>query len=283
MSVENNLLVLNPDELGSDPVAGMDLAVDLKIEDLEIRSAYGENALLLADEALHRIRGLAEDRGLAVAALASPLWKWCPPSARPGRVDTFGFPTQVPARQRLSWVERAFEVAEILGAPIIRVFSHLRVEPELTEAFADDPLLVEALAMAERAGMRLLLENEPVCTVAHAEPLLEVLHRHHGRGLGLWLDVANLHEVGQATPEIVAELAPFVEYVHVKDYRSNYDGRVFCSAGTGMVPYLDVLPLLARARPALPYALETHVRDVPADALTVGAAFLREALPGGLR
>jgi sugar phosphate isomerase/epimerase len=283
VSLENSWLVLNPDELGPDPVAGMDLAVDLKIEDLEIRSAYGQNALLLTDEALRRIRGLAEDRGLAVAALASPLWKWCPPSARPGRVDTFGFPTRVPARERLSWVERAFEVAHILGAPIIRVFSHLRVEPELTETFADDPLLVKALSMAERAGVRLLLENEPVCTVAHAGPLLEVLHRHRERALGLWLDIANLHEVGQATPEIITELAPFAGYVHVKDYRPDSDGRAFCSAGTGTVPYLDVLPLLAQGRPSLPYALETHVRDVPADAISAGAAFLRETLPGGLR
>lgn len=55
--------------------------------------------------------------------------------------------------------------------------------------------------------MRLLLENEPVCTVAHAEPLLDILDRYHGQGLGLWLDVANLHEIGQATPETVKALA----------------------------------------------------------------------------
>lgn len=276
-------LVLNPDELGPDPVVGMDLAVTLGIGNLEVRSAEGANVVMLPPERLRHIRALADERGLAVAALASPLWKWCRPGARPGRVHTFGFPTQIPPVERLGWIERAIEAAVILGAGIVRVFSHLRVEPELTEQFAGDPLLAKALEAANGAGVRLLLENEPVCTVAHAEPLLEVLDRYHGQGLGLWLDVANLHEVGQAKAETVRALAPYVGYVHVKDYQPVPDrGRAFCPAGTGVVPYGEVLPLLHAACPVLPYALETHVRDTPADALTAGAAFLRQAVPGGL-
>ena len=120
-------------------------------------------------------------------------------------------------------------------------------------------------------------------SVTDPGPLLEVLDRHAAAGLGLWLDVANLHQVGHATPDAVAALAPHVEYVHVKDYRTGPDGwRAFCPAGTGEVPYHLVLPLLHAARPALPYALETHVRDTPAAALRAGASFLRAAVPGGV-
>jgi sugar phosphate isomerase/epimerase len=277
------VLVLNPDELGPDPALGMDLAVKLGIKHLEIRSAEGGNALMLPDERLQAIRALADERGLTVTALASPLWKWCRPEATPGRVDAFGFRTRVAPGERLGWIERAIEAAVILGAGIVRVFSHLRVEEQLTEQFTGDPLLAKALHAANMAGVRLLLENEPVCTVAHAEPLLEVLDRYHRQGLGLWLDVANLHEVGQATPETVKALAPYVGYVHVKDYQpADGGGRAFCPAGEGAVPYGEVLPLLQAACPVLPYALETHVRDTPADALTAGAAFLRTAIPGGV-
>ncbi|MCY7343118.1 MAG: sugar phosphate isomerase/epimerase [Pseudonocardia sp.] len=276
-------LVMNPDELGSDPRPGMDLAVSLGISGLEIRTAHGTNALLLPTEGLRGLRDMAENRGLAVVALASPLWKWCRPGATPGRVDSFGFPTEIPPDDRSMWIERAIGAAVILGAPLVRVFSHLRVALESTERFVDDPLLGTALDAAERAGVRLLLENEPVCTVAQADLLLEALQRHHGRGLGLWLDVANLHEVGQADPETVRSLAPYVGYVHVKDYRSAPDGRrSFCPAGEGCVPYDTVLPLLADACPVVPYALETHVRDGPAAALAAGAAFLRSTLPGGV-
>nr|BFE98868.1 hypothetical protein GCM10020241_05440 [Streptoalloteichus tenebrarius] len=67
-------------------------------------------------------------------------------------------------------------------------------------------------------------------------------------------------------------MAPYVGYVHVKDYRTTDGGRSFCPAGEGVVPYEMVLPLLHTARPALPYALETHVRDTPADALAARTA-----------
>ncbi|MEV7471895.1 sugar phosphate isomerase/epimerase family protein [Streptomyces kronopolitis] len=271
-------LVLNPDELGPDPILGMDLAVELGVDALEIRSAEGTNAILLGADRLRHIRSLADERELRVAALASPLWKWCLPKATPGRVDSFGFATQVPPGERLAHVERALEAARILGAPLVRVFSHLKVGG-LTESFVEDPLLPRALALAEQAEVRLLIENEPVCTVADTQSLLTVLERFHDAGLGLWLDLGNLHEVGQAEPATVEALAPYTHYVHIKDYQQAADGsRRFCPAGTGSVPYDELLPRLGALRPALPYALETHVRDTPAEALAAGSAYLRAAL-----
>ncbi|MFF3128326.1 sugar phosphate isomerase/epimerase family protein [Streptomyces sp. NPDC057908] len=274
------IIALNPDELGQDPAVGMDLALELGVGHLEIRTAYGSNALVLDDAQLREVRRLADERGLGVAALASPLWKWCRPEATPGKVDSFGFPTQIPAEDRECWVDRALAVASILGTDRVRVFSHLSVG-EQTETFLGDPLLTYALKAAERVGVRLLLENEPVCTVAEPAPLLDVLREH--TGLGLWLDLGNLYEVGHGTAAAVEALAPYVEYVHVKDYVPRDDGmKKFVAAGAGDVPYADLIPVLHQIRPVLPYALETHVRETPGDALTRGATFLRSTVPGGL-
>ncbi|MFG3429530.1 sugar phosphate isomerase/epimerase family protein [Streptomyces californicus] len=274
-------VALNPDELGQDPAVGMDLAHALGVRHLEIRTAYDSNALVLTDAQLGEIRRLADERGLRVAALASPLWKWCRPEATPGKVDSFGFPTQVPAEDREQWVDRALAVAGILGTDRVRVFSHLAVG-EQTESFLNDPLLTYALQAAERAGVRLLLENEPVCTVAEPAPLLDVLREH--AGLGLWLDLGNLYEVGHGTAKAVEELAPYVEYVHIKDFVPQDDGmKAFVAAGAGAVPYGELLPVLHRLREGLPYALETHVRRNPGEALMRGAAFLRRTVPGGLQ
>ncbi|MFF4647750.1 sugar phosphate isomerase/epimerase family protein [Streptomyces sp. NPDC001389] len=273
MNDATSTLVLNPDELGEDPRHGMDLAVSLGITELEMRTAYGSNLLMLDDEQIRRIRTEADARGLRVAALASPLWKWCAPQGTPARVDSFGFPTRVPAEDRMRWVERALAVAEILGTSRVRVFSHLRVEPDLTEDFETDPLVSQALEKAKAVGVRLLLENEPVCTVAEPAALLRVLRQHEG--LGLWLDLGNLHEVGAATAKTVGELAPFAEYVHIKDFRMDGSVRTFCPAGSGHVPYGPMLDVLGAAWPGLPYALETHVRDTPAAAIRQGAGYLR--------
>ncbi|MFJ2745440.1 sugar phosphate isomerase/epimerase family protein [Streptomyces sp. NPDC087440] len=275
-------IVLNPDELDQDPAVGMDLAVELGVTHLEIRTAYGANALVLDDGQLRQVRRLADDRELTIAALASPLWKWCPADANPGKVDSFGFPTRVAPGERADWVDRALTVASVLGTSRVRVFSHLRVEDTLTETLHDDPLLPYALARAEQEGVRLLLENEPVCTVARLEPLLDVLGRFPG--LGLWLDLGNLHEVGDGTVDAVRTLAPRTEYVHVKDFLPRPDeghgDKAFVAPGSGAVPYRELLPVLAQERPGLLYGLETHVRDEPAVALAKGAAFLHDVLPG---
>jgi sugar phosphate isomerase/epimerase len=277
-SVTGPAIVLNPDELGLDPVVGMDLAVELGVRELEIRTAWGRNALLLEDNQLRRIRGYAEDRGLAVAALASPLWKWCRPEATPAQVDSFGFPTRVPVEGRERWVRRAVEAAALLGTERVRVFSHLRVGADLTEDFGGDPLLVWALNLARDCGVQLLLENEPVCTTACTRAVAAVLAEHRAAGLGLWLDVANLHEQGEDTIASVLELAGYIEYVHVKDYLPGSGGRKrFTAAGRGVVPYARVLPILAQRAPGAPWALETHVADTPRQALAKGAAFLRRA------
>ncbi|MFD0394198.1 hypothetical protein ACFQ3Z_25045 [Streptomyces nogalater] len=96
-----NTLVLNPDELGPDLVLGMDLAMKLGIGHLEIRSAEGANAVTLPADRLRHIRALADERGLKVAALASPLWKWCRPEATPGESTPSVSPPR--SRPRTGW------------------------------------------------------------------------------------------------------------------------------------------------------------------------------------
>lgn len=276
----DDLIVINPDELGPDPVPGMDLAVRLDVRWLEIRSAFGRNALLLRDEELQRIRGAADWRGLRVAALASPLFKWCRTGARPSCVDSFGFPLRVPTSVRWRHVERAIDVAGLLGTCLVRIFSHLRAAPALTESLITDPLLPRALAHARRRGVMLLVENEPVCTAATAGALLSLLERFEDKGLRLWLDLGNLQEVGDCTAAQVAALAPYVEYVHIKDYRWGGETRAFCPAGDGVVPYPMALGELGRHRPCVPYGIETHVRARPASAIAASVAYLRPLLRG---
>lgn len=213
-------------------------------------------------------------------ALASPLFKWCRSDATPGRMDRFGFPARVPAAARAGYVQRALEVADLLGTSLVRIFSNLTVEERLTEPLVDDELLSTALAYAAEAEITLLVENEPVCTASTAQQLSQLLDAYAPQGLRCWLDLANLHQVGDANPEVVAALAPHTAYVHIKDYRASAAERRFCPAGMGEIPYDTLLPVLDRHAPEPAYGIETHVRDTPADAIAGTAAYLRQALEG---
>ena len=272
-------LALNPDELGQDPLPGLRLANHLGLDGVEIRTCFGVNALLLPDHRVRELHHMVRDHGLVVAALASPLFKWSEGEVS-GGVDSFGFPTSVPRVLREGHIKRAMEVARILEAKVVRVFSNLAEKPGGIP-FQEDPLLLFTLRLAREAGVVVAVENEPVCTVCKSGDLLALLSCHGGHGLGLWLDVANLFEVGNASMETLAALAPFVRYVHVKDYAGTAAGKRFCPAGSGDVPYSALLPALFRQCPDVWYTLETHVRDDPTAALQEGTQYLRrlEAVP----
>lgn len=272
-------LVVNPDEIAEDPRPGLDLACALCVEQVEIRTVWGRNAVMASEYDLDWLGNELDVRGLRVAALAAPLWKWCVPEARPdrvdARVDAFGFPTRVARHDRLAWVERALTVARRVGTRRVRVFSHLRVQPEYTESLLGDPQFEQALDLAEQAGVRLLLENEPVCTTASVEAVQAVLE-HYGGRLRLWWDVANAVELGEDSLAATTLLGDHIGYVHIKDYwRDSCGSRQFCPAGSGDVPYPPVLAALRDCAPQAPWALETHVRHETRAALHESVAFLR--------
>jgi hypothetical protein len=85
-------LAINPDELGQDPSLGVALAHELGVPCIELRTAYSKNILLMDDEEIRALGRLARRENLQVAAIASPLFKWCDPGTPIGHVDRFGSP-----------------------------------------------------------------------------------------------------------------------------------------------------------------------------------------------
>lgn len=251
-------LVLNPDDLNQDsPAAGIALAVELRAR-LELRVVFGRNLLLLEDDEIAMLKSMLDASLIEVAAIASPLFKWS--SAREGqhsRVDRFGFPTVVPEADEMAWVDRALDIASVLQVPLVRVFSGLR---GASRTIPIEEVLLRSLSLAEARGIRLLLENEPVCSVATLEETARTLATMHPNGLGLWLDLANLHDLGEASSVAIERLGPFVEYLHLKDYQDVDDDRRYCALGAGSVPW-DRLASNLRALRVPCLAAETHARE----------------------
>lgn len=268
-------LALNPDELNKiDPLPGIQLAQELGVG-VEIRMVYGQNILLLDDEKIAALKQISVSHGVPIVALATPLFKWTASSSLSSEhVDSFRFPTFIEESDELSLVSRAVDIAKALEVPVIRTFSRLRNNP-YCRSFEET--LADALQIAQQHNISILLENEPVCNIATTVELLRILTLFHKDGLGLWLDFANLHDVGEATARSVAVLAPHIRYLHLKDYIDFPSRRCYCVLGEGQVPWVRVASDFSALD--IPYiAVETHISDNPEAAIRRSLDFARTHL-----
>ena len=152
--------------------------------------------------------------------------------------------------------KNTIEVAKILGAPYIRVFSFYFDSDDDYEAYRDE-VLRRVQAMADYGyehGVLCCHENEKGIYGDNAERCLDVLQNvRHLRGV---FDPANFVQCGQETLEAWRLLAGRIDYLHIKDALA--DGTVV-PAGCGTGHLADILrAYLARGGRAM--TVEPHLR-----------------------
>ncbi|MFN7922289.1 MAG: TIM barrel protein [Bryobacteraceae bacterium] len=158
------------DEFSPDLEKAVEPMSEIGMTGAELRVLWGKNIMDLSDEEIRRARQILADKGMEVISIASPILKCVLPGG-PGvdtrfQQDIFNSKHTFEDQPRLA--ARAFDIAEMLGCKIIRVFSYWRtVEPKKCL-----PAVVEALdALAKKAAKRKLiigLENEHACNIATA-------------------------------------------------------------------------------------------------------------------
>ena len=183
----------------------------------EMRVAFGRNMIDLSDEEIDRVRAAVAARGMQIISLASPLLKCVLPDspALDSRVqhDVFGSAHTFEDQPRLT--KRAFEVAERLGAPIIRVFSYWRtVEPERTYDRVRSALQ-ELGEQAARRGVVIALENEHACNVATAAETATLFRGFSHPAVRILWDPANASILGENPFPDGYDLLPKDQIVHV--------------------------------------------------------------------
>jgi sugar phosphate isomerase/epimerase len=207
----------SPDDLD----AALDGMAAVGMTGAELRVVGRRNMIDLSNDEVDRVRGTVEAKGMEIISLASPLLKCVLPGSPPldSRVqhDVFGSPHTFEDQPRLT--ARAFEIAERLGAKIIRVFSFWRTtEPEQCY-----PELREALiALADEAAARgviIGLENEHACNVGTGAEAARFLSTLDHPALQLVWDPANASILGETPfPGGYQQLqASRIGHVHAKD------------------------------------------------------------------
>jgi L-ribulose-5-phosphate 3-epimerase len=227
---------------------------------VEVRVIDGQNAATLTDDQAKDVRRRIDARGLYVSAIASPLFKCALDPARPvASGDRFG-QQEEDVEAHFAKLDRVIAIAKILGAPRIRIFSFWReVEPA---RYHDDVVrhLKRAAAVAQRAGVLLLVENEPSCNGGFAQEVAAIVRGIESPAVKALWDPGNEAYGGrEAFPAGYNHLKDVLAHVHLKDAYTNKDGVARCvPLGSGDVPWIPHLQALAADGYTGLFTIETH-------------------------
>jgi L-ribulose-5-phosphate 3-epimerase len=248
----------SPDDLDA-ALAGM---AEVGMTGAELRVVGGRNMIDLPDEEIDRVRDAVTARGMEVVALASPLLKCVLPDSPPldSRVqhDVFGSPHRFEDQPRLT--KRAFEIAERLRAPIIRVFSYWRTE-EPERCFDRVASALHALGEeAAKRGIVIALENEHACNAGTAKEAARVLGFVSHPAVQLLWDPANASILGETPFPDGYDALPSerIVHVHAKDCFVKDHKPTWGPVGEMGIDWKGQLAALRRDGYAGWISLETH-------------------------
>ena len=247
------------DEIGPSLDEMISFAHEHGLQRLDMRTVGGRNLLSMKTEEVIHISRTLEKAGITVPAFVSPAFKWKAPgklSSGGGKVDFAFDPEECPVED---WVAHAMQIAVILGAPHMRIFSYLRYggfRPADLGRLTDQ--LDKLLGLAGHYDITLQLENEPVCNVGNIAELAaffvadekaakeaipdeeEEFERQHDqpklRYLRPLVDIANSWSTGERPSDAdIAVLAPLTTAIHLKDRDLSANRTV--PLGDGDVPW----------------------------------------------
>lgn len=189
---------------------------------LEVRGVDGKSVADLTVPEARELRARLADEGIAVWSVGSPYGK-------SNLAEPFG--------PRLDEFRRGLEIAEALGASHIRLFSFYLPDGREPESCRGEVLerLSRFCEAARGSGLVLCHENEKGI-YGDIAPRCEEIHRALPE-LRAVFDPANFIQCGQPTLPAWELLAPYVEYLHIKDALP--DGSVVpAGCGEGHLPEL---------------------------------------------
>ncbi len=231
---------------------------------LELRTIWNKNIVDMNDEEIRQVEHLAQEFGLEVVSIASPVFKCTLPDGGDidHRFEQDAFHSAHTYDDQPRILERSLELANIFEAPIVRVFSFWRtVEPEKITS-----RIIEALQgtveKAAAAGVKIGLENEHACNIATASESAPILDAIQHSSFGLVWDPANCYIAGEVPyPDGYGRLAANrILHVHAKDgvLPPGSDRMIWGDVGAGEVDWTGQLSAMVRDGYTGMVSLETH-------------------------
>lgn len=260
-----NRLSILTDETAKSPAEAIAFAKQYNIGWVELRGVPGGGGTYayLPEEKVREAARELKDAGLKVSFLNTPMLKFQMPGTeyfRP-RNESEEAKAKRAARdaaandRRMEDLGKAIRAAEIFGVRKIRVFTYNRVadvESMLPKVAA---VLDELGAVAHKAGMELLIENEASQNVATSPELKRILELVKSPGIGInWDPVNEIHREGSPWPDGYAGLPK----AKIKNVQLKAESLIL---GKVMLPWDEIFRKLAEDGYKGQVGLETHVFD----------------------
>jgi L-ribulose-5-phosphate 3-epimerase len=165
---------------------------------VELRFLWGRYVMDLSSDDVNRAKDLLVKHNLKVAVIDSPYFK----TLLPGTESKFAEGTPDPLQsgdfsQQNAILERAITRAKDFGTDKVRIFTFLRVADPHTVFDQVAKELERTAAIAQREGIRLVLENEFSCNVGTGAEAAAMLKVVQSPALGANWDPGNAYDAGE--------------------------------------------------------------------------------------
>jgi L-ribulose-5-phosphate 3-epimerase len=215
---------------------------------VEIRRVFGIYNTEASPAQVRQMKELLKRYGLAVSVIDSALYKCTLPGTLPvvNEKDSYAYAEQT------GLLERACDKANALGAQKVRIFTFWRVADPSSVSQRVGEAVQKAAEVANRHGIRLVIENEESCNVATARELSQILAAVPASNLGANWDVGNGYMQGEISyPNGYSLLDKArIWHMHLKSMNC-HPGLKECSetiAGEGQVDLVGQFKALLRDR-----------------------------------
>jgi sugar phosphate isomerase/epimerase len=253
------------DEISPDLDTQIKVIKDLNMKFIECRGVNGKNLIDYSVKEAEAIKKQLDEAGIKLSSLGSPIGKI-------QITDDF--------EAHFKQFQHAVEIAAVMDTKNIRMFSFF--VPEGTADSHESQVFRQMERMVDYAASHhvvLLHENEKEIygdVAIRCKRLMERFYSDHFKAV---FDFANFVQCGQDTLEAYDMLAPYVDYIHIKDARKE-DGFVV-PAGMGDGNVEVILKKLKEKGFHGFLSLEPHLADfVGFAALENGNAEEKNVIPG---
>lgn len=211
------------DEISPDPQEQIDVLKQCGVRHIELRSIYKTNVLDLTDQQVREFKSLLDKHGFRLSAIGSPIGKV--------KIDQ-------PFEPHLQRFQRALDLCKVFGTPNIRIFSYYKPDGTDWAQWRDEVMarMTEKTRRAEKAGVRLMHENEHLIYGDSPERVLDILRTVNNPHLRGVYDAANYVYGGYDPIKGWEMTRDYTAHFHIKDWIAGEKHGAIAGEGQGRIP-----------------------------------------------